>query len=30
MTMLDAHKQGRRDLANPLCAKCTYWGVASE
>lgn len=27
--MLDAHKQGRRDLANPLCAKCEYWGVAS-
>ncbi len=30
MTMLDAHKQGRRDLANPLCATCTYWGVASD
>ncbi len=30
MTMLDAHKRGRRDLANPLCAKCEYWGVASE
>ncbi len=30
MRMLDAHKQGRRDLANPLCAKCEYWGVASE
>ena len=29
MTMLDAHKQGRRDLANPLCATCEYWGVAS-
>ncbi len=27
--MLDAHKAGRRDLANPLCATCTYWGVAS-
>ena len=30
MIMLDAHKAGRRDLANPLCAKCEYWGVASE
>jgi hypothetical protein len=30
MKMLDAHKLGRRDLANPLCAKCEYWGVASE
>ena len=28
--MLDAHKAGRRDLANPLCAKCDYWGVASQ
>lgn len=28
--MLDAHKLGRRDLANPLCANCEYWGVASE
>ena len=30
MRMLDAHKAGRRDLANPLCAKCDYWGVASQ
>lgn len=30
MRMLDAHKRGRRDLANPLCASCTFWGVASE
>jgi radical SAM protein with 4Fe4S-binding SPASM domain len=30
MKMLDAHKRGRRDLANPLCAKCEFWGVASE
>ncbi len=28
--MLDAHKAGRRDLANPLCATCEYWGVASQ
>lgn len=28
-TMLDAHKRGRRDLANPLCATCEYWGVQS-
>ena len=27
--MLDAHKLGRRDLANPLCKTCDYWGVAS-
>ena len=30
MTMLNAHKAGRRDLANPLCATCEYWGVASQ
>jgi len=29
MTMIEHHKAGRRDLANPLCAKCDYWGVAS-
>ena len=27
---LEAHKRGRRDQANPLCAKCLYWGVPSE
>lgn len=27
--MLDAHKAGRRDLANPLCKTCEFWGVAS-
>ena len=27
--MIEHHKAGRRDLANPLCAKCDYWGVAS-
>ncbi len=30
MTMLDAHQHGRRDLANPLCATCEFWGVASQ
>lgn len=30
MKMLDAHKEGRRDLANELCKTCTFWGVASE
>ena len=29
LAMVDAHKRGRRDLANPLCAKCTFWGIAS-
>jgi radical SAM protein with 4Fe4S-binding SPASM domain len=27
--MLDAHKAGRRDLANPLCATCKHWGTPS-
>ena len=30
MKMLDAHKAGRRDLANELCKTCEYWGVASQ
>lgn len=30
MAWLEAHKIGRRDLANPLCAKCLYFGVPSE
>jgi hypothetical protein len=30
MKMLDAHKVGRRDLANDLCKTCSFWGVASE
>lgn len=30
MAMLAHHKRGRRDLANPLCATCTYWGVPSQ
>ena len=25
--MMTHHIAGRRDLANALCAKCTYWGV---
>lgn len=25
--MLKAHLAGRRDLANELCKKCTFWGV---
>jgi len=25
--MLAAHLSGRRDLANPLCASCQYWGI---
>lgn len=29
MAMVEAHKAGRRDLANPLCATCLHWGVAS-
>ena len=28
--MLDAHKAGRRDLANDLCKGCQFWGIASE
>lgn len=28
--MLDAHKAGRRDLANELCKTCEFWGVASQ
>jgi hypothetical protein len=27
--MLEAHKAGRRDLANPLCATCLHWGTPS-
>lgn len=27
MHMLIAHLDGRRDLAGPLCASCTYWGI---
>jgi radical SAM protein with 4Fe4S-binding SPASM domain len=27
--MIEAHKAGRRDLANPLCATCKAWGVPS-
>lgn len=30
MKMLDAHKAGRRDLANDLCKTCDFWGVASQ
>lgn len=29
MRMLEAHKSGRRDLANELCKTCEFWGVAS-
>lgn len=25
--MMKAHLAGRRDLANPLCASCNYWGI---
>lgn len=28
--MIEAHKEGRRDLANELCAKCTFYGVPSQ
>ena len=28
--MIAAHQQGRRDLANPLCATCLHWGTPSE
>jgi radical SAM protein with 4Fe4S-binding SPASM domain len=28
--MLEAHKAGRRDLANPLCATCKHWGTPSQ
>jgi hypothetical protein len=28
--MLEAHLAGRRDLANALCASCTFWGIPSE
>lgn len=28
--MIEAHKEGRRDLANNLCATCTFWGVPSQ
>lgn len=28
--MIAHHKAGRRDLANDLCAKCDFWGVASQ
>lgn len=27
--MLEAHRQGRRDLANPVCGSCAFWGVQS-
>ncbi len=27
--MVNAHKAGRRDLANPLCATCLHWGTPS-
>lgn len=27
--MLEHHLKGRRDLANPLCASCNFWGVPS-
>ena len=30
MEMLRAHMVGQRDLANPLCARCIYFGVPSE
>lgn len=29
LNMIAAHQQGRRDLANPLCATCEFWGVQS-
>jgi len=29
-TMMAHHINGRRDLANPLCAKCEYWGLPSN
>jgi hypothetical protein len=29
-TMLSHHIDGRRDLANALCAKCEYWGLPSN
>jgi hypothetical protein len=28
--MIEAHKAGRRDLANPLCATCKHWGTPSQ
>ncbi len=28
-TMIAAHQQGRRDLANPRCATCQHWGTPS-
>ena len=27
--MIEAHKIGRRDLANPLCETCLHWGTPS-
>jgi radical SAM protein with 4Fe4S-binding SPASM domain len=27
MAMLAAHLAGRRDQANSLCARCSYWGI---
>jgi radical SAM protein with 4Fe4S-binding SPASM domain len=27
--MIEAHKAGRRDLANPLCKSCLHWGTPS-
>ena len=28
--MMEAHKKGKREEANALCATCTFWGVPSE
>jgi len=28
--MMAHHINGRRDLANPLCAKCEFWGLPSN
>jgi hypothetical protein len=28
--MMAHHINGRRDLANPLCAKCEYWGIPTN
>jgi len=30
MKMLDAHKAGRRDLANQLCATCEFYGIPTS
>ena len=29
LNMIEAHKIGRRDLANPLCGSCLHWGTPS-